>query len=402
MLDRRTVFSATTAVGAFVGATFGGRKSDAATSYTDNRKTLAGEIEPRGTIGRHERLPRLDLESQHDFHTGIRIWHTANANRAANTRVEHILDEKGIDPKTEMTMEEMLPLIADDPLVGVSGRTWISNQQLQWRALQNEFHSNANAYLAEMEITDNMGPGTLELNPDMRIPPYTAHEIHMQPGGYVGDPFAGHMYHYGTNSFYQGSRGRNEQDQIHIGTAERMPLPEDGKVKRILVQGCGPGQLTVALKERFPEAEVWGIDVGGPLVRYAHMRAVELGVDVNFAQRLAEDTKFPDEHFDIVTSFIIHHELPADKTRDVFREAYRVTRKGGYFYPIDFRTRAPKQRAYAQYRTWWDHRWNVEVWSREFRSLNMEAELENAGFTLNKDAKPVIRGFGIRHAIKQA
>jgi ubiquinone/menaquinone biosynthesis C-methylase UbiE len=210
------------------------------------------------------------------------------------------------------------------------------------------------------------------------------------------------MYHYGTNNFYTGGRGENEQDQIHISTAERMPLPEDGKVKRILVQGCGPGQLTVALKERFPEAEVWGIDVGGPLVRYGHMRAVELGVDVNFAQRLAEDTKFPDEHFDIVTSFIIHHELPADKTREVFREAHRVTRKGGYFYPIDFRTRPQNNPAYAQYRTWWDHRWNTEVWSREFRSINLEDELVNAGFKLKEDAKAVLPGFGVRHAIKEA
>lgn len=402
MLDRRTLFSATAAVGSAVGAAFGGRKAKAAATYTATRKTLEGEVEPRGTIGRHERLASLELESQHDFFTGIRIFHTVQANKAAQKRVDHILEEKGIDPKTEMELEEMLPLIADDPLVGVSGRLWISNQQLMFSALQKEFHDNADAYLAEMEQTDNAGPGTLELNPDMDIPPYTAYEIHMQPGGYVGDPFAGHMYHYGTNSFYQGSRGRNEQDEIHIATAERMPLPEDGKVKRILVQGCGPGQLTCALKERFPDAEVWGIDVGGPLVRYGHMRAVELGVDVNFAQRLAEDTKFPDDHFDIVTSFIIHHEMPAEKTREVFREAYRVTRKGGYFYPVDFRTRAPKQRAYAQYRTWWDHRWNTEVWSREFRALNMETELEKAGFTLNPNGKPVIRGFGIRHAIKDA
>lgn len=402
MLDRRTLFSATAAVGTFVGAALGSRKAKAATQYSDNRKTLKGEVEPRGSQGRHERLPTLTLESQHDFFTGIRIWHTAKANRAAQRQVDRILESKGIDPKTEMTMDEMIPLIADDPGVGVSGRLWISNQLLMWKALQDEFHGEADAYLAEMEATDNIGPGTLELNPDMDIPDYTKYEIHMQPGGYVGDPFAGHMYHYGTNSFYQGSRGRNEQDEIHIGTAERMPLPEDGKVKRILVQGCGPGQLTVALKERFPEAEVWGVDVGGPLVRYAHMRAVELGVDVNFAQRLAEDTKFPDGYFDIVTSFIIHHELPAEKTREVFREAHRVTRKGGYFYPVDFRSRGQKARAYAQYRTWWDHRWNTEVWSKEFRSLNMENELEKAGFKLNPDGKPVIRGFGVRHAIKEA
>lgn len=400
MLDRRSLFAATAAVGAFVGTVFKGRKAAAAT-YANNR-TMPGEIEPRGTDGRHERLPTLDLESQHDFHSGIRGWNSRVAGKAAQQRVEKIMVENGLDKRATMSAEKALSLLEHDHVVGTSARTWISNQQTMWKSMQDYYHANADAYLAEMEAFDNIGPGTLELNPDMDVPDYTKHEIHMQPGGYVGDAFAGHMYHYGTNNFYTGGRGDNEQDQIHIGTAERMPLPEDGKVKRILVQGCGPGQFTVALKERFPEAEVWGIDVGGPLVRYGHMRAVELGVDVNFAQRLAEDTKFPDEHFDIVTSFIIHHELPAEKTKEVFREALRVTRKGGYFYPIDFRTRPAEGAAFAEFRSWWDHRWNTEVWSREFRSINMEDELVNAGFKLKEDAKPVMRGFGVRHAIKQA
>jgi SAM-dependent methyltransferase len=400
MLDRRSLFAATAAVGSFVGAVFKGRTAAAAT-YAKNA-TIPGEVEPRGTDGRHERLPTLDLESQHDFHSGIRGWNSRVAGKAAQQRVEKIMVENGLDKRATMSTEKALSLIEHDHVVGTSARTWISNQQTMWKSMQDYYHANADDYLAEMEAFDNIGPGTLELNPDMDIPTYTKHEIHMQPGGYVGDEFAGHMYHYGTNNFYTGGRGDNEQDQIHIGTAERMPLPEDGKVKRILVQGCGPGQFTVALKERFPDAEVWGIDVGGPLVRYGHMRAVELGVDVNFAQRLAEDTKFPDGYFDIVTSFIIHHELPADKTKEVFREAHRVTRKGGYFYPVDFRTRASENPAFAQYRTWWDHRWNTEVWSQEFRSINLEDELVNAGFKLKEDAKPVLRGFGVRHAIKQA
>lgn len=400
MLDRRALFAATAAVGTFVGAAFKGRKAAAAT-YANNR-TMPGEVEPRGTVGRHERLPTLELESQHDFLAGFRGWHARDVNKAAQLRVEKIMVENGLDKDATMTIEEALPLVVDDHIVGTSGRTWLSAQQFIHKSLQDHYHANADAYLAEMEATDNIGPGTLELNPDMDIPKYTTHEIHTQPGGYVGDEFAGHIYQYATNNFYSAGRGDNEQDQIHIGTAERMPLPEDGKVKRILVQGCGFGQLTVALKERFPDAEVWGVDIGGPMVRYGHMRAVELGVDVNFAQRLAEDTKFPDGHFDIVTSFIIHHELPAEKTREVFREAHRVTRKGGYFYPIDFRTRSNKNTAYAQFRTWWDHRWNTEVWSQEFRSINLEDELVNAGFTLKKDAKPVLRGFGVRHAIKQA
>lgn len=82
MLDRRSLFAATAAVGSFVGAAFGSRKAAAATTYATNR-TLPGEVEPRGTDGRHERLPTLHMESQHDFHSGFRMWHSNQANKAA-------------------------------------------------------------------------------------------------------------------------------------------------------------------------------------------------------------------------------------------------------------------------------------------------------------------------------
>ena len=138
-------------------------------------------------------------------------------------------------------------------------------------------------------------PGTLELNPDMHIPTYTKHEIHQQPGGYVGSPFAGPVYHYGTNAFYRARNIENRQDENHTGLGNQMATPADGRVRRILDMGCGIGQLTIAVKERFPEGEVWGVDVAAPMIRYGHMRAVDLNVDVNFAQRLAEETKFPDK-----------------------------------------------------------------------------------------------------------
>lgn len=402
MLDRRSLFAATAAVGSFVGAAFGSRKANAATpGHTYVNGTPAGDVEPRGSKGRIERLPTLDLESKHDFVTGFRTFH-GKFNRPASNRIEKILEENGLDPKGKYSMEQVNELVENDPLVQMSGRTWISNQQITWKILQDHFHENADDYIAEMEAADNVGPGTLELNPDMEIPKYTKHEIHIQPGGYVGDEFAGHIYHYGTNSFYVGAIGDNEQDQIHIGVANRLPLPEDGKVKRVLVMGCGTGQLTTAMAERFPDAEVWGIDVGGPMVRYAHMRANDLGVKVNFAQRIVEDTKFEDGYFDIVTSYIINHELTQDASRAMIAEAYRVTRPGGYFYPIDFRSGGDKGRAYGQYRRWWDHRWNTEVWSREFHTLDFEGEIEKAGFTMNKETKAALPGFGARHAVKKA
>ena len=402
MLDRRSLFAATAAVGSFVGAAFSGRKASAAT-YTSKNLSPAGDINKRGTKGRFERIPDLDLESKHDFVTGFRQFQQ-RFSPIVRARIEKTLEANGLKANAQLTMEETMELVEDDLLVQTSGRTWVSNQQITWKIIRDYYHEHADEYLAEMEAADNDGPGTLELNPEMAIPDYARREIHIMPGGYVGDPFAGQIYHHGTNSFSAGIPflGNNEQDQIPIRTVEGLPLPRDGKVKRILDLGCGIGRLTVALKERFPDAEVWGIDVGGPLVRYGHMRARDIGIDVNFAQRLAEDTKFEDGYFDMVVSTIINHEITSENNIKVIAEAYRVTRNGGYYYPIDFRTSGNKGVAWGQYRRWWDYRWNEEPWSPEFVAFDFEGEIEKAGFTLNHETKAALPGFGKRHAEKLA
>ena len=120
------------------------------------------------------------------------------------------------------------------------------------------------------------------------------------------------------------------------------------------------------------------------------------------AQRLAEDSKFPDGYFDLVTSYIAHHEMPADVTRKVIAEVRRITRPGGVYYPVDFISggvKAPPQSLYAR---WWDHRWNNEVWSMEYHSIDFTSEIGQRGFAIVKDAKPALRGFGVRHAIREA
>ena len=209
------------------------------------------------------------------------------------------------------------------------------------------------------------------------MPDYTRHEIHIQPGGYVGDEFAGPVYHLGTNSFYG---GQNDRDEFHIGLAASIALPDDGRVERIVDVGCGVGQLTVALKERFPDAEVWGLDVGGPLVRYAHHRAVRLDADVHFAQRLAEETGMEAGSIDVVTAYILFHEVPSTAAAAICREAARVLRPGGVFNVVDFPTGAAQTPTpYRKFFNWADHRYNSERWREEFTSSDFLRTLAEAG-----------------------
>ncbi len=374
-LDRRKLLGATAAAGSMF-----------LTSMKAHAK-FAGDIQLRGQIDRFERLPTRGLESLEDFRTSLRDFINTDFQRAATRRARQIFIEAGLNPRDEVSMEDAISMLESDPIIMNQTHAWITNQLAMWRDLQEYFHSNADQYLTEMAATDKAGPGSLELNPGMHIPEYTAWEIHNQPGGYVGDPFAGHMYHHGTNNLWIHN---NEQDGMHGDIAMSAPVPDDGRVKRCLDLGCSVGQTAMGLKERFPDAEVWGIDIGAPMVRYAHMRAADLGIDVNFAQRLAEDTKFPDNHFDVVTAFILFHEVTIDAANEIIREAHRVLRPGGKFLALDgsFLVRKPRNTAYARWRVWWTDQWNTEVHYIPYAEYDFVKAFKAAGLDVGSTQGP--------------
>ena len=358
---------------------------------------FSGDVELRGQIGRLERMPTLTLESAEHFRTSLRGFINRDFQAAAMRRVNEIMKANNINPNDEMPMAQAIELLEKDPVVMNQLQAWITNQLAMWRDLQDTFHADADRYLSEMAAADKAGPGKLELNEKMHIPPYTAHEIHNQPGGYVGDPFAGHMYHYGTNNLWL---HENDQDGRHASQAAATPVPADGKVKRILDMGCSCGQMATALKDRFPEAEVWGVDIGAPMVRYAHMRASDMGNGANFRQALAEDTKFPDNHFDVVTAFILFHEVSPEATPKVIQEAYRVLRPGGTFYALDgsFIVPRPKNNAWARIRTWWTDQWNTEVWYIPFSEYDYAKTYKDVGFDVGSTGGPSYSG-GVKYMV---
>ena len=59
---------------------------------------------------------------------------------------------------------------------------------------------------------------------------------------------------------------------------------------------------------------------GLKVVRYGHMRAVDMGTEVHFKQALAEATGYPDGYFDIVISYILFHEVTKDAAPKIISE----------------------------------------------------------------------------------
>lgn len=335
----------------------------------------------RGSVGRLKRLPELDLESYHDFLTGMRSWMFRSLSAASGARAAALVEsQRHREGGNALSFGEARTLFERDQTLALSNRLWISAQLMAHNSLLDGFRRHGDALLDRYEAAEGAGPGSLELNDDLDLPEYTRHEIHIQPGGYVGEAFAGPVYHYGTNSFYLGD---NDQDEVYFARAVQLALPADGSLRRVLDIGCCVGQYPVAIKETYPDVEVWGIDVGAPLLRYAHMRATELGVDVHFAQRLAERSGFPDDHFDVVSAHILFHEVSTPAAEDIIREAWRVLRPGGVFDIVDFR-QGMDYPPYTKYRLWVDHHYNGERWTLDYYARDMIAMLEAQGFEVTQ------------------
>ena len=385
-MDRRTLLA--TASGAFTAAVTSHAMAD-----SWGIDTVAFQMSDAQKAKHVIQFPELDVNSNMDFVGGFKRWQKEYGGSEFRDGRIAFLKANGFDPAapTDVGFEQCHKILMQDSKYAAYVRLSRTIQEMMWSRARAALYEREDMYMSAMEATDKTGPGTLELNPSVKFPEYTAYEIHQQPGGYVGDQFSGMLYHYALAlAFYQGLfNGVVRHDEPHELIVARTPLPADGKVKRIVELGCSDGRTVIALKERFPDAEVWGLDVGGPMVRYGHSRAARMGLDVNFAQRLAEDTHFPDHHFDIVLTNLIFHEVPAFAATKIVQEANRILRPGGVWDLTDGGAGHPKlsrrPNMVTKAATWVNHRYNNETWEIQWNGVDMYKLVTGTGFKIDVD-----------------
>jgi len=87
-----------------------------------------------------------------------------------------------------------------------------------------------------------------------------------------------------------------------------------------------------------PAGHVTGVDPSEAAIAYARRHAAPT---VTFTVGTAQDLDLPDARFDVVTSTLAIHHIPARRRQAAFREMYRVTKPGGRLLAADF---APSRR----------------------------------------------------------
>ena len=105
------------------------------------------KVNKRGIIGRLERLPSLDCESRDDFFNGVRGWHSRVVSPQAKKRFEKILRLKGLDPKKDLELDQILTLIKDDFLINLEALCFLEPKRRAHNNYRIEFEKKSNAYL---------------------------------------------------------------------------------------------------------------------------------------------------------------------------------------------------------------------------------------------------------------
>jgi ubiquinone/menaquinone biosynthesis C-methylase UbiE len=150
--------------------------------------------------------------------------------------------------------------------------------------------------------------------------------------------------------------------------------------KRVLDLGCTVGHNTGAWKDIYPDAEVHGIDVAAPCLRYAHARAQSQQREIHFHQMNAEALEFPAASFDVVFSSMFLHEVPPKGIPKVLAEARRVLRPGGLMLHMELPP-ATQLSPYDSFYLDWDGYYNNEPFYRAFRASDPRRLLRDAGFS---------------------
>jgi tRNA (cmo5U34)-methyltransferase len=108
-------------------------------------------------------------------------------------------------------------------------------------------------------------------------------------------------------------------------------LPALGPGARVLELGCGTGNLTLRLLERYKAAAVVGVDAAPEMTELAAKRAVGAGATagprLSVVTRRFEDLMLDDGSFDLVTSSLSLHHV--QNKRPLYRAIARWIRPGG-------------------------------------------------------------------------
>jgi len=198
--------------------------------------------------------------------------------------------------------------------------------RMHGRVSAEAFSEIADDLVPVMEATSR-GPATIEYDPEIKFPSYyDGVNFHRTTGGWTKNANQGLIH---GELIHRKMLGRTFPGGIFQQRLNVAAMAPRASYANILDMGCSSGHFTYALQKTYPDAQITGIDYAAEMMEHAWRTANANGWNWKLYQRGAEATGFEDASFDLVTSYIVLHEMPEDAIRRMFAEAYRVCVPGG-------------------------------------------------------------------------
>jgi ubiquinone/menaquinone biosynthesis C-methylase UbiE len=140
--------------------------------------------------------------------------------------------------------------------------------------------------------------------------------------------------------------------------------------------GCSVGMSTFAMQEFYPQAQITGVDLSPYFLTVANYRSGQSSI--NWQHAAAEHTGLPAASCDLVSLFLVCHELPQAATREIFREARRILKPGGHIGIMDMN---PASEIYSQMPPYiLTLLKSTEPYLDQYFTLEIDRALQDAGF----------------------
>ena len=192
-------------------------------------------------------------------------------------------------------------------------------------------------------------------------------------------------------------RGDQKLRDSFLDVVDRHIDPTQQPITAIVDLGCGVGLSSFRMRDRYPIAQITGLDLSSYFLAVAMYRDAErqtaktseasattptIGETNSSAIRwihaAAEATTLEDNCCDLVTLFLVCHELPGDASCEIFREARRILRPGGYLAIMDMN---PKSEIYGKMPPYvFTLLKSTEPYLDSYFNLDIEQALIDAGF----------------------
>jgi ubiquinone/menaquinone biosynthesis C-methylase UbiE len=215
-------------------------------------------------------------------------------------------------------------------------------------------------------------------NPQTTYPDYYLTSFHAYSEGNMGwEPaMEVEVAAYSVHAKIFAETGKTGDQQLRQSYHQILQDNIPNAPQQIVDIGCSVGMSTVAMQSAYPQAQITGVDLSPYFLAVANYRYGD--ENIKWLHAAAEHTDLPAASYDLVSLFLICHELPQTATLEIFQEAQRLLKPGGHIAIMDMN---PASGIYSQMPPYiLTLLKSTEPYLDQYFSLDIELALQTTGF----------------------